>query len=281
MACVQRSRPLQSKASSPRRSSSTIASIVASVAAPNAAHTAATASQLASAAGYMSSGISDSQGPKAKTMNSAQGVIDGSGFVAAGATRSIVNPGDCPGDCPPAQGTVPPSPVRMQVRREPVVVVVAVARAVGVEMLVAVRPAPQRPLHAPGGVGQPEAEQQPGRHVPAEILDVQDPLERGAGRDADRADQHRAHHVRAAAQPGDPGGAPRRPGARLGEGDERQVMVRAEHGVHEADRGGGQHQQRDVGAHDPSPACIQRPRVVEPLPSRKRGNPDIRAQPPT
>jgi hypothetical protein len=55
--------------------------------------------------------------------------------------------------------------VGVEVRSEPMVVVVRVAAAVGMEMLVGMGRAAQRPLQAPGGIGQPEAEQQPGGAV--------------------------------------------------------------------------------------------------------------------
>ena len=77
-----RSSPRAGTSAAPPRSTTTATAIVAVVAVANARATAATAHQFILAAGYMSSGISGSQGPKANTRNSSHGDQTGEDVAA-------------------------------------------------------------------------------------------------------------------------------------------------------------------------------------------------------
>jgi hypothetical protein len=141
-----------------------------------------------------------------------------------------------------------------------VTVVVAVrmrvCRAVRMGVFVNVRAGPPGLPQSPREVREAETREQPRGGIATHALDPLEAVERQADGDAGGADHHRPKHVAEAADAGDPERASRRPAAGTRHRDERQVVVRPEQCVDEADRRRGGEQQREVDAHGRPVPCV-------------------------
>jgi hypothetical protein len=135
---------------------------------------------------------------------------------------------------------------------------VPVTGSVRVDVLVGMLATAPGLLEPPGHVDEAEGDQRPGREVAAHALEPLQAVQRRADRDADQADEDRPEHVADAAASGHEHRLAARPVARRRHRHERQVMVGAEHGVDEADRNGGQHQQAKFHVHAFSCRCALR-----------------------
>jgi hypothetical protein len=81
-------------------------------------------------------------------------------------------------------------------------------------------------------------------------------VQRHADADTDHADRDRAQHMAEAAQAGDPEGLAGGPTAGRRHRDERQVVIRTEQRMDEADGRGRQDQQAEIDGHGRANSCV-------------------------